>query len=616
MRDSPVWRHSGGYYVPTLDFDHVMRVASASLLLIGLLCLSACGSKSEFVKLSSSPVSAEQTQADRQQYEDGYLRIFVSSNLDSNGRAIDFGKEKERPALLLISARFGRGTVASFAADVDPEIPVLLYDVQAGKTMSSVVSNALLTEGMLVDPASLSKSPHLQIFVRGVPADKARWVTNLLEIATAEPALKMGMSLIPGASVAAGLSTKLGDMLSDEIKTTNKPWEEKTLLGLRADQGLFSLDGRQFVVLLNSTTMELQAPPQLSRCDVKKSPTGLCLPNGDPWVPAQAYVRFELDVTDFRSIKDFIGVAVSCEAEERVWNEYRALLASGQIATKQLEYERHIMARGELLMAARRAQAEYTGPRYTSRLLEFAQRYALLPTPSEADPYWREHFAHRAQPLDACIRTVAVRGQSQSAAIWESTTALFTQSRAYPAWAAALVDNDDAQLPVLRDAEATLKRLNQLRTMGDIRNLDAQSLESLDNLSHQLVQMLLPSYERIAENIAGGLAPLPERIAGLGTLAARTACAPCAAALTDMAAVLQQQIVELPPPEIVDAPPPLIPAGGSIPSDAAVPAVPVAAPQPTPAAVPVPTPTPTPATEKKPSKKTKAQPQPQASPQP
>lgn len=526
-----------------------MRAVRVCLALTGLFWLAACGGKSEFVRLSSSSVSAEQAKTDRQQYEDGYLRIFVSSNLDTNGRAIDFGKEKERPAMLLISARFGRGTVASFAADVDPEIPVLLYDVQAGKTMSSVVSNALLTEGILVDPASLSKSPHLQIYVRGVPADKAKWVTNLLEIATAEPALKLGVSLIPGGSVAAGLSTKLGDMLSDEIKTTNKPWEEKTLLGLRADQGLYSLDGRQFVVLLNSTTMELQAPPQLSRCDVKKSPAGLCMSNGDPWAPTQAYVRFELDVTDFRSIKDFIGVAVSCEAEERVWNEYRALLASGQIASKQLEYERHIMARGELLMAARRAQSEYSGARYTSRLLEFAQHYAMLPTPDDADPYWREHFIQRAQPLDACIRTTAVRGQSQSAAIWQSATALFAQTRAYPAWAAALARNDDPGLPALRDAESALQQLHQLRSMGDIRNLDAQSLGSLDNLDHQLSQMLLPSYRRMADRVGASAEPVGDKIAALTALATQTACGACAALLNDRAALLQ------PPAPIVEAVP-------------------------------------------------------------
>lgn len=521
-----------------------MRKILLSVLLSGLVMLAGCSSKSEFVKLSSSPVSGEEIDARRTQYEDGYLRIFVSSNLDANGRAMDFGNEKDRPAMLLISAKFGRGTVASFAADADPEIPVLLYDIQAGKTMTSVVNNALLSEGVLIDPESLSKSPHLQIFVRGVPGDKAKWVTNLLEVATAEPAISIGMSLIPGASIAAGLSTKLGSMLSEEIQTTKKPWEEKTLLGLRADQGLFALDGRQFIVLLNSATMELQAPPQLSRCDVKSSPTGLCLPGGKPWNPAQAYVRFELDVTDFRSIKDFIGVAVSCEADERVWSEYRALLASGNLARKQLENERHIMARGDLLLAARRAQSDYSGARYTARLLQFAQQYALLPTPNDA--YWREHFADRAQPLDACIRSTAVRGQSQSAAIWESATALFAQARSYPVWTTALAGNVDPELPALRDAESALRRLKQLMTIGDIRNLDAQSVESLSDLDHQLTEMLTPSYQRMADKIEGEAAPLEAKLSTLNGLAKMTACAPCADLLRQQGEALKQAALAVP----------------------------------------------------------------------
>src|SRR5690606_39908308 len=85
-------------------------------------------------------------------------------------------------------------------ADAEPEIPVLLYDVRSGKTQSSVVNNAMLTEGMLVDPESLSRSPHLQIFVRGVPADKATWVTDLLELATDESILKVGLNFVPGGA--------------------------------------------------------------------------------------------------------------------------------------------------------------------------------------------------------------------------------------------------------------------------------------------------------------------------------------------------------------------------------------------------------------------------------
>src|SRR5690606_28781118 len=144
-------------------------------------------------------------------------------------------------------------------------------DVQSGKTQSAVVNNALLTEGMLIDPESLSKSPHLQIFVRGVPADKATWVTDLLELATAEPVLKVGLNFVPGGAAFSPLSTKLGDMLSQEIKSSNKPWEEKTLLGLRTDEGLMALNGRQFVVLLDPGAIALEAPPKLFRCDTRGS---------------------------------------------------------------------------------------------------------------------------------------------------------------------------------------------------------------------------------------------------------------------------------------------------------------------------------------------------------
>src|SRR5690606_4079460 len=280
------------------------RFAVAALLLP--LFLAGCPSEQpRFVKPVATPIDPAQTSHQASKYQDGYLRIFVSSNLDSTGKMMDFGKGKDedKPAMLLISAKFGKGTVASFNADAEPEIPVLLYDVRSGNTQSSVVNNAMLTEGMLVDPESLSRSPHLQIFVRGVPADKATWVTDLLELATDEPILKVGLNFVPGGAAFSPLSTKLGSMLSNEIKTTNKPWEEKTLLGMRIEEGLASLNGRQFVVLLNPSTIELEAPPKLMRCDTRGSLTGLCEGDGKPWTPKQAYVRFELNVTDFRSIK-------------------------------------------------------------------------------------------------------------------------------------------------------------------------------------------------------------------------------------------------------------------------------------------------------------------------
>ena len=61
-------------------------------------------------------------------------------------------------------------------------------------------------------------------------------------------------------------------------------------------------------MLLNSTKVELEAPtPNLRRCERTLSPSGLCDAKGRPWMTAQAYVRFELDVTDFRSIDDALA---------------------------------------------------------------------------------------------------------------------------------------------------------------------------------------------------------------------------------------------------------------------------------------------------------------------
>lgn len=516
------------------------------LILAG--ALAACpANQGRFVKPVATPVAADAVDVQASKYADGYLRVYVSSNLDVNGRALDFGRdESQRPAMLLISAKFGKGTVASFAADTDPEIPVLLYDVQAGKTVSSIVDNALLSEGLLVDPESLSRSPHLQILVRGVPADKAKWVTNLLQVATAEPMLKFGMGFVPGGQVVSGLSSKLGELLSDEIKTEKKPWEEKTLLGLRADQGLAALDGRQFVVLLNPSTIELEHPaPELRRCERPLSPTGLCTRDGKPWLPAQAYVRFELDVTDFRSIKDFIGSTISCEADERVWADYRALLASGQLARRQTEYERHLLARGELLLQVRRAQAESPTWRRAGRLLQFAQQAALLQTPD--DGYWIEHFRERAQQTDACVRSVAVRGQSQLAAIWDQATTLFARAPTYPAWSAALAGSADPEAPALRDAERELARIAQLRSVSELRALDAESLESLQSLDAQLQQMLKPAYARIVERILETDEDAAAKRQRLTDLVSRSACATCRELLVAKA----EELLVAPPAPVV-----------------------------------------------------------------
>lgn len=510
-----------------------------SLLLLAVGVLSGCPSQGRFVKPVATPVAQDAIDAAASKYQDGYLRVFVSSNLDANGRAMDFGsKASERPAMLLISAKFGKGTVASFSADAAPEIPVLLYDVQTGKTVSSVVDNALLSEGLLIDPESLSKSPHLQITVRGVPADKAKWVTNLLEVATAEPMLKFGMGFVPGGQVVTSLSSKLGELLSEEIKTEKKNWEEKTLLGLRADQGLAELDGRQFVVLLNPSTIELEGPgPDLRRCERSLSPTGLCDPKGRPWIPAQAYVRFELDVTDFRSVKDFIGAAVSCEADERVWADYRALLASGQLARKQTEYERHLLARGELLLQVRRAQNEPLNWRRVGRLLQFAQQAALLPTPDDA--YWTEHYRERAQQNDACIRTAAIRGQSQYASIWDQATTVFARAHSYPSWNAALAGSADPEAPALRDAERELTQLRQLLSVPELRAIDSESLESLTSLDSQLQQMLKPAYERAIERVLETDETPDAKRQRLTDLFSRSACMSCRQLLSAQAEALR-----------------------------------------------------------------------------
>lgn len=519
------------------------RRAAAALILAGL---AGCGSDPRFVKPVATPVASDRAATAQSKYADGYLRIFVSSNLDTTGKMLDFGDKDQRPAMLLISARFGKGTVASFAKDAEPEIPVLLYDVQTGKTQSSVVNNALLTEGLLVDPESLSQSPQLQIYVRGVPADKARWVTDLLQVATAEPMLRVGMNFVPGGAAFSPLSTKLGDMLSEEIKTSNKPWEEKTLLGLRADQGLSQLDGRQFVVLLDPSTIDLKATPELRPCDLKRSATGLCLATGEPWVPAQAYVRFELNVTDFRSVKDFLGADPGCESDERTWGNYRALLASGQLARHQTEYERLILLRGDLLADIRRSQNEVSGAPYLGRVLMHAQQFALLPTPEDA--FWQQHFKARAEQLNGCIRSTAIRGQTQLAQVWDSAVGVFRQLPSYPAWAETLATNADPEAPALRAAEEQLGTLTRVLEVSDVQQLDARSRQSLSEPAAQLQQMLAASYAAIAQQIVGSQQPAEQKSAQLRQLAVRTVCMSCRELLLTQASAVAAAAAPLPVP--------------------------------------------------------------------
>jgi hypothetical protein len=575
-----------------------MRVLRTLFLGLSVLLLAGCPSEQpRFVKPVATPIDADKTNTPASKYQDGYLRIFVSSNLDTGGKMMDFGKDEDKPAMLLISAKFSKGTVASFSRDAEPEIPVLLYDVRTGKTQSSVVNNALLTEGMLVDPGSLSRSPHLQIFVRGVPADKATWVTNLLELATDEPILKVGLAFVPGGAAFSPLSTKLGNMLSEEIKTTQKPWEEKTLLGMRVDEGLAALDGRQFVVLLNPSTIELEAPPKLMRCDTRGSLTGLCEGDGKPWTPKQAYVRFELDVTDFRSIKDFINPATSCEADERVWSDYRMLLASGQLARRQTEYERHLLERGELLMQIKRSQAEYTGARYVGRVLWHAQQYALLRTPNDA--YWKAHFADRAKPMNACIRSTAVRGRTQYAAIWDASTDIFARTTQYPMWANTIAAADSADSAAIREAENELVRVRRLLALGDLKNVDAVSLKSLTDLTRQLEAMLATGYTRLAKNIEANVAATPElRMAELQALVERTTCVSCKSDLTQRVDVIRAALVpvattpEPAPAPAVEAAPATTPASTpatptQVPAATEPTPVPAAAPATAPIAEPV-----------------------------
>ncbi len=524
-----------------------MRIRGLIASVLIALVTTGCPSQTHFVKPVATPIDADKTTGVGSKYEDGYLRIFVTSNLDSTGKMMDFGKGDDRPAMLLISAKFARGTVASFNANTDPEIPVLLYDVRTGKTQSTVVNNALLTDGMLIDPESLSKAPQLQIFVRGVPADKATWVTSLLQLATAEPVLNVGLNFVPGGAAFSPLSTKLGSMLSDEIKSTNKPWEEKTLLGLRSDEGLAALNGRQFVVLLDPSTAAPESPPKLFRCDTRGSLTGLCQGEGagKPWVPNQAYVRFELSVTDYRSIKDFIGSGTTCEADERVWSDFRVLLTSGQLARRQTAYETDLLARGDLLTQIRRSYVEYSGARYASRLLLHAQQFALLQTPDDA--YWNTHFRERAVPLDTCIRSAAVRGHTQYASIWDAATAIFAHAVQYPVWATALAASDEPDSAPLRGAESELVAVRRLLATGDLKNLDAPNLESLSSLTVQLETMLDTGYGRIASAIETRNEPIEARLSELNSLAEHTACGTCKVQLQQRVDALRAANVQTSP---------------------------------------------------------------------
>ena len=96
-----------------------LRRFFAPLFLSSSLLLTGCPSEQpRFVKPVATPVDSDKASGPSSKYQDGYLRIFVSSNLDSTGKIMDFGKDTEnRPAMLLVSAKFGKGTVASFSSN-------------------------------------------------------------------------------------------------------------------------------------------------------------------------------------------------------------------------------------------------------------------------------------------------------------------------------------------------------------------------------------------------------------------------------------------------------------------------------------------------------------------
>lgn len=585
-----------GRLQPGPTAGRTMRTLLAGCTAALSLLLAACGG-GKFVKPIAASVAQDPMPPQSAQYKDGYLRIFVTSNLDKTGHLLDFGDEDERPAKLLISARFDKGTIASFSVDSEPEIPVLLYDLTSDTVESSVVDNALLTEGLLIDPESLSKSPHLQIIVRGVPPDKAKWVTNLL--AATSPVAQVGLSFVPGAATFNPISYKLGGMLSDEIKTSGKPWEERTLLGMRADEGVQALDGRQFVVLLNPSKVELEAPPELVRCRKTGAITGLCAASGEPWVPDQAYVRFELDVTHYRSIKDYLGGDVSCDFSERNWVDYRTLIGSGMLARLQTDYEQLLMQRGDLLMQIRRGLTEQSTQPYVTRVLLYAQQYAMLPNPS--DGYWKEHFRERAATLDGCIRSTALRGQSALASVWDAALPVFERSRYYPDWAEQLRNNEDPQDPLLLDAQRDLASIDSLLAYQELRAVDSpSSLVSLTQPKQQLERMITASYVNMIHLIEDTSEPVQGKLDRYAELMERTGrCTLCKQLLQERVDLLT---ASLPPPaaapmeEAPGAPPPAEPAPME-PAESAKPAEPAGEfapdPIPPPSEEPAPAPAPT-----------------------
>lgn len=227
-----------------------------------------------------------------------------------------------------------------------------------------------------------------------------------------------------------------------------------------------------------------------------------------------------------------------------MWSDYRLLLASGQLARRQTEYERHLLMRGELLMQIKRSQAEYTGARYVSRLLWHAQQYALLPTVNDA--YWNEHFADRAKPLNGCIRSTAVRGRTHYASIWDAATEIYARTTQYPVWANTIAATDDANSAAIREAEHELVKVRRLLAMGDLKSVDSVTLKSLTDLTRQLEQMLEVGYARVAKTIEADAGVTPEqRIAKLTAIGEQTACVICKSMLTQRADAQRAALVPI-----------------------------------------------------------------------
>jgi hypothetical protein len=223
-------------------------------------------------------------------------------------------------------------------------------------------------------------------------------------------------------------------------------------------------------------------------------------------------------------------------------------VGSGQLARRQADYERHILARGDLLLGVRRSQAEFAGNAYVNRLLLHAQQYSLLVTPDDA--YWKAHFANNARQLDNCIRMAAAGGRSSAAELWDQSTEIYAKRTTYPAWAEALAATEDPESSALLAAERELLALQRLLAIDELQNLERQSRSSLTGLGLQLEHMLLQFYQRLAASLEQDTGPGSTSVAQLQNLASLSACEACKLLLLERAAWLEAEWAEAqaPPP--------------------------------------------------------------------